>query len=76
MKKYCSKCKRFLCTKNFYERDDDRLGWFAWCKGCMKKSPLMSRILVNDDWIQVIEKPSREVGYPVEEDRGFGKVYG
>jgi hypothetical protein len=72
-KSYCKRCKRFLSTNNFYERED-RPGYYAFCKGCMKKTPLFSRVWVNDDWVTVMEKPSREFDYPELEMRGYGKL--
>jgi hypothetical protein len=72
--KYCTKCKRFLTTNNFYQRQD-RPGRYAWCKGCMRKTPLQISVQVNEDWVQVIEKPERSYDFPLEIDRGYGVIH-
>lgn len=73
MKSYCRACHRFLNTKQFHERED-RSGYYAFCKGCMRKKPLYITVEVNDDEIQVLEKEYRTREYPAIEDRGYGAI--
>jgi len=76
MKKQCRKCKRFFPRSKFFDRRD-RIGEvYAFCKTCMRKTPLYVSVLVNGEYVPVLEKTSRELDYPAEEDRGYGKVNG
>ena len=74
-KSYCSKCRRWLDISKFEIRND-RDATYSWCKACCKSSPLMSRVLVNDNFIWVMERTSREKDYPAITERGYGKIYG
>ncbi len=74
MKKRCTKCNQYLPLSNF-ELRKDRIGdSYAWCFRCMKRTPLYVSVPVNDKYVQVLEKTSRTVGYPAEEDRGSGFI--
>lgn len=72
--KYCSRCKRWKARKQFIERQD-RDTTYSWCRKCMDRSPLYSRVFVNDGWIKVLDRESRAADYPIEEERGFGAIY-
>jgi len=73
MKSYCKRCRRWLNIAHFNPRED-RPGYYAFCKSCMKHSPVFVTVGIYPDEVQVLEKPSRTVDYPNIEDRGFGSI--
>jgi hypothetical protein len=68
---YCKQCRRFLNISKFYERED-RPGFYAFCRKCMKKTPLFANIYVHPNWIKVLDREERTREYP--ENRGYGVI--
>jgi len=73
MKKRCKNCRRNLNISHYYARDD-RQGHYAFCKTCMKKSPVVVTLGEWPDEYHETERKSRTLDWPLKSDRGYGTI--